>query len=655
MTFPPKQEYLDENPEAPALVYPKSIVKTIDAVLDYSNSYLGDDKFIQIIEKARLTSVPTRLDLRGNCFEAGAARELAALLRTFHNVVAISLEWNNVGLLDQGVEALASPEGAKALAKALRINRTLRQLDLRWNEIGNPGVLAFREALQSNHSLLTLELMGNNCSLKHVDEIELLLARNRAFTERPPPLAVDASCQNDEENNESPKTAPDDQLLLQVLAEKEELETTISLGKRERQKMIETAEELELQLQQARKDTEMAKEDRDRYQQREIDAKRDVHELRMQLDELETRRKLEFEEYRLARAALERENGVFREKIGHTEALRSKEADQKDKQISQLEETKYALDNELHRSSITIRTQEEEIGKLQKQLQDAQQDYTRKLTTLVSDHEGKLSAAQRQHDMVVGSMQTQLSYSSTQLETSERSFRELKEKCEALQSKVLQSQIDQEKAIGDLKQQWEAELEERIQRSVGSVEAQVAEVKKARQHLEREVEKHLETIIHLRQQNVSLQQAKDEKQHEMETALETQVKVLHEKQTLLAAAVSERSRIEEKLQLQLRKMEEQDARLVQMQANFDERIQTLTASAKIAAEESATTLKERATLIASLEGHVLQLERELSAQNHEHEKRIDDLAESFGRFVQDQIGKERERRKKLSATPSSDL
>ncbi|KAF4047246.1 Leucine Rich repeat [Phytophthora infestans] len=674
MTFPPKQEYLDENPEAPALVYPKSIVKTIDAVLDYSNSYLGDDKFIQIIEKARLTSVPTRLDLRGNCFEAGAARELAALLRTFHNVVAISLEWNNVGLLDQGVEALASalevdkrllildlrnnnigPEGAKALAKALRINRTLRQLDLRWNEIGNPGVLAFREALQSNHSLLTLELMGNNCSLKHVDEIELLLARNRAFTERPPPLAVDASCQNDEENNESPKTAPDDQLLLQVLAEKEELETTISLGKRERQKMIETAEELELQLQQARKDTEMAKEDRDRYQQREIDAKRDVHELRMQLDELETRRKLEFEEYRLARAALERENGVFREKIGHTEALRSKEADQKDKQISQLEETKYALDNELHRSSITIRTQEEEIGKLQKQLQDAQQDYTRKLTTLVSDHEGKLSAAQRQHDMVVGSMQTQLSYSSTQLETSERSFRELKEKCEALQSKVLQSQIDQEKAIGDLKQQWEAELEERIQRSVGSVEAQVAEVKKARQHLEREVEKHLETIIHLRQQNVSLQQAKDEKQHEMETALETQVKVLHEKQTLLAAAVSERSRIEEKLQLQLRKMEEQDARLVQMQANFDEQIQTLTASAKIAAEESATTLKERATLIASLEGHVLQLERELSAQNHEHEKRIDDLAESFGRFVQDQIGKERERRKKLSATPSSDL
>ncbi|KAK1948308.1 Leucine-rich repeat-containing protein 45 [Phytophthora citrophthora] len=374
MTIPSKREYLDGDSDAPALVYPASNPKAVGAVLDYSNSYLGDDKFAVIIEKARLANVPTRLDLRGNCFETGAARSLAVLLRSSHNVVAISLEWNNIGLLDQGVEALAGalevdkrllildlrnnnigPEGAKALAKALRMNRTLRQLDLRWNEIGNPGVLAFREALQSNHSLVTLELMGNNSSLKHVDEIEVLLARNRALAEKPPPVAVDASCQNDDDNNDSPKAAPDDQLLLQVLAEKEELETELDLGKRERRKMVEKTEELEMQLQQSSKEAEIAKEERDRYQQREIDVKRDVHELKMQLDELENRRKLEFEEYRSARAALERENGVIREKVGHLETLRSKETDQKDKQIAHLEEAKYALDNELHRTSLTLR------------------------------------------------------------------------------------------------------------------------------------------------------------------------------------------------------------------------------------------------------------------------------------------------------------
>ncbi|GMF15864.1 unnamed protein product [Phytophthora fragariaefolia] len=688
MTIPPKRECAAEDSTPAHPTHAVSITKPVaNAVLDYSNLYLGDDKFVEIVEKARLASVPTRLDLRGNCFEAGAARALAALLRSSHNVVAISLEWNNVGLLDQGVEAIASalevdkrlltldlrnnnvgPEGAKALAKALRINRSLRQLDLRWNEIGNPGVLAFREALQSNHSLVALELMGNNSSLKHVDEIEVLLVRNRTFTELPPPLAVDASCQPDEDtpsNNETPKAAPDDQLLLQVLAEKENLETEMNLGKRERQKLVEKIEELEMQLQQARKDAEVTKEDRDRYQQREVDARRDVHELKMQLDELENRRKLEFEEYRSARTALEREICVIREKLAQTESLRSKEVEQKDKHISQLEEAKYALDSK------------EEIEGLQKQLQDARQEYVRKEAKLVSEHEASMSAAQRQHEMIVGSIQTQLSFNSTQLETSERNVRELKDKCEVLQAKQLQSQIDREKAIGDLKQQWESDVQDRVQRSVGSVEAQVAEVKKARQHLEREVEKHLETILQIRQENVSLQQAKDETQRDLQAAIESQTKALQEKQAELAVALSERGRSEEKLQLQLRRLEEQDARLVQMQARFDERtqvrllvcpgfpggldlsptqacpprpcplsLQTLTASAKVAAEESAAALREKAGAITALEGEVLRLERELSAQNHEHERRIDDLAESFSRFVQEQIAKERERRQK---------
>ncbi|KAG7401603.1 leucine Rich Repeat [Phytophthora boehmeriae] len=666
MTIPAKRE-------TDALVHPTPLSpssKSSDAILDFSNAYLGDDKFAEIAEKARLASAPTRLDLRGNCFEATAARGLAALLRSSHNIVAISLEWNNVGLLDQGVDALASalevdtrlvtldlrnnnigPEGAKALAKALRHNRTLRQLDLRWNEIGNPGVLAFREALQTNHSLVSLELMGNNSSLKHVDEVDVLLARNRAFIGKQPPVAVDASCQPDEEDeasNNAVKAPGDDQLLLQVLAEKEELETQINMSKRDRQRLVEQTEELEVQLQQARKDAEMAKEERGRYQQREIDAKRDLHELRMQLDELENRKKLEFEEYRSSRSTLERENNAMREKMAYLESLHSKEVEQKDKQISQLEDAKYALDSEIHRSNLTTRTQEDEIGKLKKMLQDSQQECARKEAKLISDHESSLSAAQRQHDMVTGSVQTQLSYATTQLETSERNVRDLKEKCEALQAKVLQSQIDHEKIIGELKQQWDAEVQERIQRSVGSVEAQVAEVKKVRQHLEREVEKHLQTIIQLRQENISLQQVSDEKQDELQLELETQAKVLQEKHTQLAAATSEKSRCEEKLQLQLRRLEEQDSRVVQMQTTFEDRLDALNSAAKTAAEESATSLKEKAAVISSLESQVLRLERELSAQKHEHEKRIDDLAESFSSFVQEQIRKERDRRKNQS-------
>lgn len=234
---------------------------TRENVLDFSNSYYGDDKCAEIVEHARNAPFPTALDLRGNRFEVIGAKVLADLLRGQHNIVSISLEWNNVGLLDQGVEALAlalevdtrlltldlrnnnvGPEGAKALAKALARNCTLKQLDLRWNDIGNAGVLAFREALQSNYTLIKLELMGNNSSLKHAEEVEKLLARNRAFQEQQPPPspekpALSQDTSRDDANLAGAKEA-EDQLLLQVLAEKESIESDLMLARKEAQKLV---------------------------------------------------------------------------------------------------------------------------------------------------------------------------------------------------------------------------------------------------------------------------------------------------------------------------------------------------------------------------------------------------------------------------------
>lgn len=237
---------------------------TREHVLDFSNGYYGDAKCAEIVAQARRAPFPTALDLRGNRFEAAGAAALAELLRAPHNVVSMSLEWNNVGLLDQGVEALAAalagdarlmaldlrnnnvgPEGAKALAKALTRNRTLRRLDLRWNDVGNAGALAFREALQSNYTLVALELVGNNSNLKHVEEIEKLLARNRAFQEQqplvPPPAVHHEATQSDppQETPDKHKAKhADDQLLLQVLAEKEAFECELVLTRKEAQRMV---------------------------------------------------------------------------------------------------------------------------------------------------------------------------------------------------------------------------------------------------------------------------------------------------------------------------------------------------------------------------------------------------------------------------------
>lgn len=243
-----------------------------EAVLNFSNLYWGDEKSSQVVEAARNAAPgPIHLDLRGNRFGPAGAKALADFLaRGPHSVASICLEWNNVGQLDEGVDAIAralevdatlvsldlrnnnvGPEGAKALARALRRNRTLRRLDLRWNEIGGAGVLAFREALQGNHTLLTLELMGNNCSLKQVEEIEKLLVRNQTLQEerRIPDLATDPGSRD---NNpcSSPAASPQkpavveqpdhhsDKLLLHLMAEKDELEAAVATGTKDKRKLV---------------------------------------------------------------------------------------------------------------------------------------------------------------------------------------------------------------------------------------------------------------------------------------------------------------------------------------------------------------------------------------------------------------------------------
>lgn len=123
-------------------------------------------------------------------------------------------------------------------------------------------MLAFREVLQSNQSLLTLEIMGNNCSLKQVDEIEKMLARNQAIQEEQKDASarccdihhvaeyattVAAGNNACTSNANSPQKLSQqdehhsDKLLLHVLAEKEELEATIATSKKEKQKLVRSS------------------------------------------------------------------------------------------------------------------------------------------------------------------------------------------------------------------------------------------------------------------------------------------------------------------------------------------------------------------------------------------------------------------------------
>lgn len=218
------------------------------------------------------------------------------------------------------------------------------------------------------------------------------------------------------------------------------------------------------------------------------------------------------------------------------------------------------------------RSLEEDVAKVRKEAQDAQRECEKKEEKLISSHQSSVAELQRQHELEMRSLQSQLSHANLQLEDSQRNAATLNGKAETLQANVLQSKIDHEKEIGDMKKHWEIELQERIQRSVGSIEAQVEEVKKGRLHLERDVEKHVETIMRLRQENIALQRASDDKQQSLHQELEKQYKELQEKQDLWAAVTKEKARCEEKIQSHTRRLEAQDARLARMQASYEERI-----------------------------------------------------------------------------------
>jgi Ran GTPase-activating protein (RanGAP) involved in mRNA processing and transport len=149
----------------------------------FADSFLGDEWCTKLVTK--LVGYPHKqiLDLRGNNIRGEGAKALADCLRTNRHLTSVCLEWNNVGLLNYGVNALAqslesnvsitkldlrnnriSAEGGYALARAIKVNRTLTTIDLRWNDIGPQAGAAFIEALRSNQAIMECRLSGNKIS-----------------------------------------------------------------------------------------------------------------------------------------------------------------------------------------------------------------------------------------------------------------------------------------------------------------------------------------------------------------------------------------------------------------------------------------------------------------------------------------------------------
>uniref|UniRef100_A0A8C4V279 Leucine rich repeat containing 45 n=1 Tax=Falco tinnunculus TaxID=100819 RepID=A0A8C4V279_FALTI len=143
------------------------------------------------------TSVKS-LDLKGNNLRNVGAEALGKLLRQNKSIRSLILEWNSLGVWEEGFSFFCqglgannflqqldlrnnqiNHQGAGDLAMALKQNASLQELDLRWNNIGLLGGRALLNCLHSNKTLKRLELAGNNVPSDILKAVEQAMNHNQ--------------------------------------------------------------------------------------------------------------------------------------------------------------------------------------------------------------------------------------------------------------------------------------------------------------------------------------------------------------------------------------------------------------------------------------------------------------------------------------------
>ncbi|XP_067914277.1 leucine-rich repeat-containing protein 45 [Heterodontus francisci] len=153
------------------------------------------------------TTIQT-LDMKGNNLRAAGAEALGKLLRHNKSLKSLILEWNALGMWEEGFCVFCegvrankflkhldlrnnqiNHQGVGELAMALKHNDKLEVLDLRWNNVGLLGGRALLGCLQQNKTLVRLELAGNNIpsdvmkaveqAVDHNSDCQIALRENR--------------------------------------------------------------------------------------------------------------------------------------------------------------------------------------------------------------------------------------------------------------------------------------------------------------------------------------------------------------------------------------------------------------------------------------------------------------------------------------------
>lgn len=169
------------------------------STLSLAYASISDDGITEVSKFIRDNSFVKYLDLRGNNIQARGAMILANGIKINRSLRSLNLKWNAIGRDPSGVQALCdvlkfnltighvdlrnnriNNVGAKAIGEMLTANTTITHLDLSWNDLGVDGGVALLDGLKHNSTIIDCQLSGSKVGEETLHEVAFILRRNRS-------------------------------------------------------------------------------------------------------------------------------------------------------------------------------------------------------------------------------------------------------------------------------------------------------------------------------------------------------------------------------------------------------------------------------------------------------------------------------------------
>ncbi|KDO34197.1 hypothetical protein SPRG_19039 [Saprolegnia parasitica CBS 223.65] len=616
--------------------------ETDGVVLDLSNAYLGDDGCAALCRLLRQYPAKRVLDLRGNRIQADGAVHLAAFLKQSNVITSINLEWNCVGVLEHGLEALSAalamnttlthldlrnnsigPDGAALLAAGLKRNRTLQELDLRWNDMGSLGGHALSEMLQDNHTLLRLHLMGNNVAMATMELVEACL--------RQLPVLHDEAASTDADR--ARKDDDDARLLLTYMAETGKLQDEVATTKKHIRLLEDQNETSERVIQKLHADVRLLTDERDRYQMRELEALKTADDYKTLYNEADARRRKDYEEHDIAKHKLEQELLRAKDQALQAELSHERVFEQLENERKAFARERDYLEGSLSKAKASLQTAQIECERLQKHLLDERSVAEHKLADARSECETKVSLAGRRFEATQGALEDQTRGLQHQLEAATRELLQLREANDMLQSNLLQLKLGHEKDLSSHLAKMEKEAKDRFERSVVAIEAQLADVRSTRVALERDVETHLDTIERLRNDKTRLRAEHETDRASLERTIGELRATAQAHLEADGAKDLELARLQRKLDQTMDRMAHLEATCAQTTLVHDARVADLQARYEVERAKAEDASAQRLELEGRLQSQIDALRATLADERSAADRRLQAFAARVTRFV----------------------